>query len=149
MNLLPILTEQLLDYNNYEQGLLKIIGYLGYPDSDCKVCDMMSYSEWVATYQKYPTIKIEGIESIDEVRNRFNKVSVKNIHLFVSQQYGYSFSWHRDSVDVLLCVLKGKKTVHVRDKVSTLYTGQHAIIPKGHLHRVSSIADTWALSVGY
>jgi mannose-6-phosphate isomerase-like protein (cupin superfamily) len=110
---------------------------------------MMTYSEWIATYQKYPTIKIEGIESIDEVRNCFKKVSIKNIHLFVSQKYGYSFNWHRDDVNVMLCVLKGKKTVHIRDKVSKLHAGQHTIIPNGHLHRVSSIADTWALSIGY
>jgi mannose-6-phosphate isomerase-like protein (cupin superfamily) len=149
MSLLPILATQLFDYNNYEQGLLKIIGYPGYPDSDCKVCDMMSYSEWIGTYHKYPTIKIEGIDSLDEVQNYFKKASIKNIHLFVSQRYGYSFNWHQDNVNVLLYVLKGKKTVHIRDTVSTLYSGQHAIIPNGHLHRVSSIADTWALSIGY
>ena len=149
MNLIPMLTEQLLDYNNYEQGLLKVIGYPGYPISDSTVCDIMTYPEWIATYQKYPTIKIEGIESINEIRNCFSKVSIKNIHLFVSQKYGYSFNWHRDDVNVLLYVLKGKKILHLRDKVSTLYTRQLAIIPKGHLHRVSSIANTWALSVGY
>lgn len=149
MNLLPILNEQLLAYENYEQGLLKIIGYPGYTDSDCRVCDMMSYSEWIATHQTYSTIKVEGIESINEVRNCFNKVSVKNIHLFVNQKYGYSFNWHRDNVNVLLHVLKGKKTVHVLDKVSKLYSGKYVVIPKGHLHRVCSIKDTWALSVGY
>jgi mannose-6-phosphate isomerase-like protein (cupin superfamily) len=147
MNLIPILKEQLLDYNNYEQGLLKVIGYPGYPISDCTVCNVMSYSEWINTYHTYPVIKVEGIESIQQIRQHYNNCT--NIHLFVNQHFGFSFNWHKDDVNVRLSVLKGKKTVWIKEKKYILHTSQSVIITKGYLHRVCSQKDTWALSVGY
>lgn len=146
-NCLPILKDQILDYQRYEQGQIKIIGYSGYRHSDCVVKDMMSYAEWIKTYHTYPVIKVEGIESIQEIRQHYN--NCVNIHLFVNQQYGFSFNWHKDDVNVRLCVLKGKKYVWIRDKHYILYPAQSVIITKGYLHRVCSQQDTWALSVGY
>lgn len=147
MNLLPILHEQLLEYENYEQGLLKIIGYPGYPNSDCKVCDMMSYSEWITCYQQYPIIKLEGLEQLDSVNSHFSS-NIKNIHLFVNQKYGKSFNWHRDDVNVKLLVLRGSKIVQILDKKYTLYPKQHIRILKGQAHKVVSKENTWALSIG-
>lgn len=149
MTLLQLLRQQILDYDNYNQDLINIIGYPGYPHTDCKVKDIVSFSEWISSYQTYPVIKIEGIEKLDPVKRHFNNISVKNIHLFINQKFGYSFNWHRDNINVLLYVLSGKKTLYIRDKVFEIYPKQYAIIPKGHLHKVRSIDNTWALSVGF
>jgi mannose-6-phosphate isomerase-like protein (cupin superfamily) len=148
MNLIPILTEQLLDYNNYEQGLLKVIGYPGYPISDCIVKDVMSYSEWVNRHSQYPVIKLEGLERLDAVKSQFGP-NIKNIHLFVSQKYGQSFNWHRDNLNVILIVLRGHKLVQILDKSYSLYTGKSIRILKGSAHKVVSKKNTWALSLGY
>jgi mannose-6-phosphate isomerase-like protein (cupin superfamily) len=73
----------------------------------------------------------------------------KNIHLFVTQETGVSFKWHRDDVNVYLYVLKGTKIVQLRNKTVTLKTKQGIVIPRKHIHRVFSKAGTVALSVGY
>jgi mannose-6-phosphate isomerase-like protein (cupin superfamily) len=144
-----LLADQLLDYAKYEQGLIKVIGHPDYKHSDCTVKDFFTFSEWIEQHEQYPVIKVEGLETNTIVRSQFERIKFKNIHLFVNQKFGYSFNWHKDDVNVLLYVIKGRKTVYIRNKTVVLHPGQHVIIPKGHLHRVSSVQNTWALSVGY
>jgi mannose-6-phosphate isomerase-like protein (cupin superfamily) len=99
----------------------------------------MSYSKWLESYQLYPIIKVEGLEDVVK--------GFKSVHLFYNQKSRRSFKWHTDPVNVRLHVLKGTKFLQVRNKNYKLVAGQSAIIPKNHLHRAYSIADTWALSV--
>lgn len=138
--------DQLLDYTKFEQGLIKIIGYPGYPHGDVVANKKMDYMEWLANYTSYPVIKVEGLEI--EVPY-FTPFAIKDIHLFVHQKYGQSFKWHKDEVNVYLYVLRGFKRVHVRNKVYNLHPGQGCIIPSGHLHKAVSTQGTWALSIGY
>jgi mannose-6-phosphate isomerase-like protein (cupin superfamily) len=100
----------------------------------------MSYSEWIASHHIYPIIKVEGLESNLNIK-------ADTIHLFYNQKSRYSFNWHTDLVNVRLHVVKGRKVLKVKDKTHTLYPGQTAFIPKGHLHRAYSDSGTWALSI--
>lgn len=143
-----MLQDQITDYDRYASGQLKVIGYPDHPRSDCTVMDKLSYPMWINDYTKYPVIKVEGLESLELIRGIFPKLKTKSIHLFVNQRYGYSFNWHRDDCNVFLFVIKGQKTAWVRDRRYILNPGQGVMIPKGHLHRVRSIANTWALSIG-
>ena len=101
----------------------------------------MSYAEWITTYQQYPIIKVEGLESVITVSD--------TVHLFYNQRSQHSFNWHADSVDVQLHVIKGSKTLQVQDRTYRLSAGQCARIPKGQLHRAFSVKGTWALSIGF
>lgn len=148
-NLLPFLKKQILDYDSYAQGFTKIIGYSGYPHSDCTVKDQMTYAHWVNTLDTYPVIKLEGLEQFPKLVKHFKYLRPQNIHLFASQRNGMSFKWHKDDIDVLLYVVKGYKLVEIRNQRHILRSGQSVYIPKRHLHRVVSKADTWALSVGF
>jgi mannose-6-phosphate isomerase-like protein (cupin superfamily) len=145
-NLLALLKKQPLDYNNYARGLTKVIGYLGHLHTDCTVNDILTYPQWVYTISKYPVIKVEGLEQYPKLTKQFK--GAHSIHLFVSQHRGLSFKWHKDDVDVLLYVVKGRKVVQLRNRRLILNAGQSVFIPKGHLHRVISKSDTWALSIG-
>jgi mannose-6-phosphate isomerase-like protein (cupin superfamily) len=136
--LLPLLKQEIISYDKYESGELKVIGYPGLPNSDISVKDKMSYSQWLMSYQAYPIIKVEGLESVI--------TGFKSVHLFYNQKSRYSFKWHTDPVDVQLYVIKGTKFLQVKNKNYKLVAGQSARIPKNHLHKAYSIADTWALS---
>jgi mannose-6-phosphate isomerase-like protein (cupin superfamily) len=146
--ILKLVKDQHLDYSRYESGELKVIGHPDHRHSDYCVNEFHSYIEWVKDYQKYPVIKVEGIENIKKIKDAFD-LPVDNIHLFVSQNFGISFNWHRDDVNVFLYVLKGQKRLWVRDKQYIINARQGVLIPKGHLHRVRSKKGTVALSVGY
>jgi mannose-6-phosphate isomerase-like protein (cupin superfamily) len=133
-------------YHRYESRDLKVIGLPGFLRTDSVVSDHMSYAQWISTRSRYTTVKVEGLEST--LINEFNLTNIKDIHLFVNQRTAYSFKWHTDNVDVVLYVLKGCKTLQVRNKTYTLTAGSWAFIPKGHLHRAFSRKNTWALSLG-
>jgi mannose-6-phosphate isomerase-like protein (cupin superfamily) len=137
--LLPLLKREIISYDRYESGELKVIGYPGLPNSDISIQDKMSYSQWLESYQSYPIIKVEGLEDV--------VAGFKSVHLFYNQKSRYSFKWHTDPVDVQLHVIKGTKLLQVRNKNYKLVSGQSARIPKNYLHKAYSVADTWALSV--
>jgi mannose-6-phosphate isomerase-like protein (cupin superfamily) len=137
--LLPLLKQEIVSYDKYESGDLKLIGYPGLSNSDISVKDKMSYSQWLESYHLYPIIKVEGLENL--IANS------KSVHLFYNQKSRHSFKWHTDPVNVQLYVIKGTKFLQVRDKSYKLVAGQSARIPKNHLHRAYSVADTWALSI--
>lgn len=136
-----MLRQEIISYERYESEQLKIIGFPGFAATDVVVSKFMSYSEWVATYQTYPIIKVEGLETTIPV--------AKTVHLFYNQRSQYSFNWHTDSVDVYLHVVKGRKTLQVQDRTYNLVSGKGAMIPIGHLHRAFSTKGTWALSLGF
>ena len=137
--LLPLLKQEIISYDKYESGDLKVIGYPGFSNSDVVVRDRMSYSQWLESYQSYPIIKVEGLENVIK--------GFKSVHLFYNQKSRHSFKWHTDPVNVQLHVLKGTKLLQVKNKNYKLVAGQSARIPKNHLHRAYSVADTWALSI--
>lgn len=138
------LTELLYDFNYYDRGLIRVIeGRI-----DWAVKDKLSYSQWIDTYKQYPVIKIEGIELNSEILKTYPNLQIKNIHAFFSQKTGYSFKWHKDDLDVILLVLSGHKTVHLRNNIIDLYKGEKLLIKKGHIHKVFSKRGTWALSIG-
>ena len=139
--LLPLLRQEIISYDRYQSGQLKIIGYPGFSNSDIIVREVMGYVEWLGTYQQYPIIKIEGLENVIPVSD--------SVHLFYNQKSRRSFKWHTDPVNVHLHVLKGTKFLQVKNKDYKLVAGQSAIIPKNHLHRAYRTADTWALSIGF
>lgn len=146
---LSLLKSQITDFDNYEQGLTKVIGYPGYRAKDCVVKNSIGYVEWISTYQQYPSIKVEGLESNFILKEKFNQFDPIDIHLFVSQKSSYSFNWHTDSLNVFLYVVKGYKKLYLRNKIYDIFPGRGVLIPKGHLHRAFSRRDTWALSIGY
>lgn len=137
--LLQLVQDELLSYNRYDSGELRVIGYPGFANTDCIVKDKLSYSQWLETYHRYPTIKVEGLT--------VEKFS--NVHLFVNTKSAYSFKWHTDEVNVYLYVIKGQKRLQVKNQTYILRAGQGVLIPKGHLHRAFSKKGTWALSIGY
>ena len=145
-NLLRILQSEVVSYERYNAGELKVIGFPGYVTADCVVKDKMSYIRWLTDMHQYKTIKVEGLE---ESVAKYFKIKSQDIHLFVNQKSAYSFNWHRDDLNVFLYVVKGYKRLQVRNKSYQLTAGQYAVIPKRHLHRAFSSKDTWALSVGY
>lgn len=138
--LLPILRQEIISYDRYESGQLKVIGYTGFPNSDIAVRDCMSYSQWLMSYQLYPIIKVEGLENVITLSN--------SVHLFYNQKSRYSFKWHTDPVNVQLYVIKGEKMLQIKNQTYRLVAGQSVRIPKNYLHRAYSVAGTWALSVG-
>jgi mannose-6-phosphate isomerase-like protein (cupin superfamily) len=144
-----LLKDSYLDFNRYSTGQLKIIGYDQYQNSDTVVKNIMSYREWLETCNSYPTIKVEGLEELDELKSKFSSINIKNVHLFITQFSGYSFDWHCDDVEVFLYVIKGKKQVMFSDAEVILEKGSGITIPLGVSHKVYSEANTWALSIGY
>jgi mannose-6-phosphate isomerase-like protein (cupin superfamily) len=137
--LLQLVRGEIVSYDKYTTGELKVIGYPGFTNTDCVVKDKLSYADWLSTYSHYSTIKVEGL-TVDKFTD---------VHLFVNTRTSYSFKWHTDSVNVYLYVIKGQKRLQVKNKTYLLTAGQGAYIPKGHLHRAFSKKDTWALSIGY
>jgi mannose-6-phosphate isomerase-like protein (cupin superfamily) len=138
--IVSMLRDEILDYEKYESGELKIIGYPGYKNSDIKVKDVMSFSEWVTTNSFYPIIKIEGLERSLDYRSN-------SIHLFYAQEDSMSFDWHTDDVEVMLYVAQGEKVLQFEDEEYLLKGGDSAVIPRGALHRANSRKNTIALSI--
>ena len=147
--LYSLLKNELISLDRYLSGQLKVIGYKEFTHSDTTVSNVMSYADWGTTFKLYPIVKVEGLESNKQIVKSVKQHRVKNIHLFVSQQSGKSFDWHTDKINVYLYVFKGRKIVQLKNRVVTLYPGHGIVIPKGHLHRVFSKRNTWALSIGY
>lgn len=143
-----LVKHEVISYDRYVSGELKVIGLPDFKNTDCVVNEKFSYPEWVEHFDKYTVSKVEGIESIPFIKNYF-QFPVSDIHLFVSNKTSYSFKWHYDDVNVFLFVLKGQKRLQVRSKTYVLNPGQGALIPKRYLHRAFSRKGTWALSVGF
>lgn len=111
--------------------------------------DRLTYGEWVNNLPNLASVKVEGLENNKKLIDYFKSFKVKDIHLFYNPRTSYSFNWHKDTVDVFLYVVRGSKIVKIKNKTYTLFPGNGVIIPKGHIHKVLSKRDTWALSIGY
>lgn len=107
-----------------------------------------SYSYWIKNYKSFCSVIAEKLECQDEFSKMFGLRRVINLHLFYSPKTNYSFNWHTDTENVYLYVLKGKKTVQIKNKKYKLTAGKGVHIPKGHKHRVFNSKETWALSFG-
>lgn len=136
------------NYYRYMSSHLKMIGYPGFPNTDCYVNLKEGYGWWINNYHTLPVIKVEGLEDNPQLVNAFELLDPKDIHLFIAQRTGHSFKWHKDTLDVFLYVIRGYKRVFLKNQVYTLGPGQGVVIPRGHLHKVFSRKGTWALSVG-
>lgn len=138
--LLEIANEEIVSYERYETGELKVIGFPNLKHTDVQVKDVMSFGTWLETYKLHPVIKVEGLERVLDY-------SSNSIHLFYTQEDGLSFNWHTDDVDVLLYVIQGEKLLQFKDEEHLLKAGESAAIPKGTLHRANSRKNTVALSI--
>ena len=144
-----LVKDQIIEYERYEAGQLKVIGLPPNLRKDSIVNEKFSFLEWLEQYRQYPAIKVEGLEDIKRLRSAFSSLKPKDIHMFVSQRTSYSFKWHTDDLNVYLYVIAGEKRVEIKNRVHVVRAGNGVFIPKGHLHRVLSKRDTWALSVGF
>ena len=142
--LLKKLKQEITSYDRYASGELKFIT----GGADTTANTVYSYSQWIQSRLKMPVIKAEGIAVVPRLAS-VSKLKIKDVHLFVSVKSGYSFKWHKDDVNVLLYVVKGKKTVFIKNKKYVLTKNTAVTIRRGELHRANSIANTWALSIGY
>ena len=146
------LKEQIQSHDRYEARQLFYIDDNGL---DREVKEHMSFGEWLREYERYKTIKVEGLEDtpwlrevLDEVVLNITGKKRQDIHLFVNQKPGVSFKAHRDDKDVYLYVVKGKKTVDLDGIKQIVYDDEGVIIKEGVKHFVENEADTWGLSIG-
>lgn len=145
-----ILTEiesVIFDAERFSDGSIIVIEKINGKIGSHPAKNKYSYQTYIENFQNFLSIKVEGLE-----RNKILKKSfgprVKDIHLFYNHNGGFSFDWHKDSLNVILKVLKGKKTVWIGKHRHILSSGQEVYIPKRVPHKVSSSKDTWALSIG-
>ena len=96
-NLYNLLKDQIVSFDKYSSGDLKVIGLPNYKISDAVVKDSFSYIKWIEQYYQHPVIKVEGIETFKQIAEKFSIYRPIDIHLFVSQKTSYSFNWHTDS----------------------------------------------------
>lgn len=144
--MIDLLKSEIESYNRYENNQLFYIDQNG---RDYSVKSQISFSEWLLIYKSFPTLKVEGLEDNTLIKSKFSKIkNINSIHLFVKQQKGFSFDWHKDNTNVYLYVIKGIKKVFIDDEVSLVNSGDCIYIKKGKKHKVDSVDDTWALSVG-
>ena len=131
------------------------IFYIDDEGRDREVKEHMTYGEWLREYERFKTIKVEGLEEtkwitecVDEVVHNITGKKRSNIHLFVNQKPGVSFKSHKDDLDVYLYVVKGKKKVSLNGEVKPIYDDEGILIEQGVKHFVDNEADTWGLSIG-
>ena len=146
------LKEEIQSHTRYEARQLFYIDDNGL---DREVKEHMSYGEWLREYERYKTIKVEGLEDtpwlrevLDEVVLNITGKKRQDIHLFVNQRAGVSFKAHRDDKDVYLYVVKGKKVVDLDGIKQIIYDDEGVIIKECVKHFVENEADTWGLSIG-
>ena len=134
-----------VDYDSYEHGNIRAI--IGRDRHDTEISRIMTYGEWVAKFEQFRTVKVEGLESNNQISKIFRHP--RDIHLFVQQRNSYSFPWHTDDVDVYLHVVSGVKRVQLPTGTFTLTANTGIWIPRGVKHRVYSKKKTMALSLGF
>lgn len=112
-----------------------------------------SYDQWLENWDKSSTILLMGLQRKPYFLSYAQQVlpdkQIKDIHCFYNASGGWSFKEHSDEVNVYLYVLKGSKNVYIDGELFKLRENQGIHIPEGVKHRVDSLKDTWALSIGY
>ena len=140
------LYNEVTSYDRFVDYQIQIIDKDG---NDHFAKDLVNFDKWISVWQSYPNIKIEGLDD----RNYHTQINfdkrINSNHLFINNKGGFSFKKHKDDTNVYLYVVKGKKLVHMNDDIITVTEGQGIHIPEGTYHKVDSVKDTWALSIGY
>jgi len=140
------LYNEVTSYDRFVDYQIQIIDKDG---NDHFAKDLVNFDKWISVWQSYPNIKIEGLDD----RNYHTQINfdkrINSNHLFINNKGGFSFQKHKDDTNVYLYVVKGKKLVHMNDDIITVTEGQGIHIPEGTYHKVDSVKDTWALSIGY
>jgi mannose-6-phosphate isomerase-like protein (cupin superfamily) len=131
------LLKELWSYDKFMLGEIELINFPKLHQSTVAK-EVLSYGEYLQKIRSIPVIKL----------NSFTWKKFSDVHLFVHNCSGKSFSWHRDPVNVVLYVLHGQKKVFTKNKVSVLFPGDFIKIPKNKLHYVVSKKNTIALSIG-
>lgn len=143
--------EYITDFDLFQSGNILVIDKGTGKTLDWPANTRLTYKEWVETYVTYSGFRVSGLEQNKKLLGKINKhfnIRAKDLHLFVNQTGGYSFDWHKDDVDVILMVAKGRKHVYTNRRSYCLTPGQFVFIPKGVAHKVYSAKNTVALSVG-
>ena len=140
------LYNEVTSYDRFVDYQIQIIDKDG---NDHFAKDLVNFDKWISVWQSYPNIKIEGLDDRNyHTQIKFDK-KINSNHLFINNKGGFSFQKHKDDTNVYLYVVKGKKHVHMNDDIITVTEGQGIHIPEGTYHKVDSVKDTWALSIGY
>ena len=146
------LKEEIQSHDRYEARQLFYIDDEGL---DREVREHMTYGEWLREFERFKTIKVEGLEDVAWLREVLDEVVLnitgkkrQDIHLFVNQKPGVSFREHKDDKDVYLYVVKGKKKVSLNGEVKPIYDDEGILIEQGVKHFVDNEADTWWLIIG-
>jgi len=149
VNVFKEIKDEIISFDRYCQQQIIAIDRQNNRPLSWTVNDRYSYGEWLQHLNTCSSVKVEGLESNPHLLNFFKDIkNIKDIHLFHNPRTSYSFNWHYDFENVFLYVVKGYKIVRIKNKIHHLSAGQGIKIPKGHLHKVLSKKNTWALSVG-
>ena len=144
------LIEEITSFDNYNKNLLL---FLDDNKKDWYVQSKYAHIEWVDIWQNSSNVLLQGLENKNFIKEKINKLlpdkKINSVHLFVNLKGGWSFNEHKDDTNVFLYVEKGQKDVHINGEIYKVKQNQGIHIPKGTKHKVDSIKDTWALSVGY
>lgn len=142
-----MLGEVLTSSHLYEQGMINYIDH-GRTYHVSSPLDYMAHEDKV--------IKIEGYERLNPVmfrecgrlaafKGHYGHVSC---HLFVSPFNAKSFDMHTDPDDVVLYMVKGKKSFEHGEGVIELNQGQSIFIPRNTPHRAINTHTSIMLSFG-
>ena len=148
--MIDVLTDEILSFSRYQNNQIVFIDKDG---KDHRVKDHITFGDWAKTYKDIPHIKVEGLED----KSFHSKIlkdfklnhKVNSVHLFYNQYGGFSFPEHADDTNVLLYIVKGSKKVYVDNHPTLINEEQAVFIPKGLRHKVDSLPNTWALSIGF
>jgi mannose-6-phosphate isomerase-like protein (cupin superfamily) len=157
--ILKILKEQVVDYNNYKKYKLVGIGEQSVHGrvyiNGAYAQDNHSFATWLRDYKKYHSVQVLGLENNKKLMSAFKKIKkfdfakLQDICAFYSPNNNFSFDKHKDVVNVILYVVKGRKKVYLGNKIQYVNAGQWVYIPKGTYHKVYNKKDTWAVSFGF
>lgn len=149
-SMLDYFQEEITSFSRYEKNQLS---YIDQDYKDFKVTDSMSFGGWINKYKTFPNIIVSGLEDKSyhlEILKKFNlNYKINSVILFYNQLGGFSFPEHKDDVSVFLYVVKGAKKIYLDKQPFLIKEEQGITIPKDCSHRVDSLPETWALSIGY
>jgi glyoxylate utilization-related uncharacterized protein len=131
----------LLTRGHFDNDNIKVIGLSHAVHTDTSINKLVSFENFIKWQKHWPIIVIENANKIIKSKN------IIDIHVFIHNKAGYSFSWHKDETHVFLYVIKGKKIVDILNKKVLIKQNQGIFIPAKTMHKVRSIKGTVALSI--
>ena len=100
-------------------------------------------------------IKINDMEVYNEHYIKFCttlkklfKVKKVDCHIYFGKKNSFSFNFHKDSMDVLLYCLDGKKDIKFKKRTITINSGSWLFIPRHTNHKAEYPSDSITLSFG-